>query len=71
MLCDLSGQGEDTGIDIFYAKSADQKVTYADGVYDLTGRRVMSGTVDNQALRKLPGGIYVIYRNGEKTKIYL
>jgi len=71
MLCPLGGQGEDTGIDTFFSKPVDQIVTYTDGIYDLTGRCLMSGTVDNQALRKLPAGIYVIYRNGEKSKIHL
>ena len=71
MLCPLRGQGEDTGIAQLSTMSADPKTIYADGVYDLTGRCVLRGSVAHDALRQLPGGIYVICRNGERMKIYL
>ena len=71
MLCPLHIQGEDTGIDQPSNKSSDQQFNYADGVYDLMGRRVVNGIVAGNVLRQLPSGIYIICRNGERIRIYL
>ena len=69
MLCPLLSQGVDTGIEQLPVLSPDQQSDMADGVYDLTGRCVLKGSVTRNALRLLPGGIYIVCRNGVRYKI--
>ena len=71
MLCPLRGQGDATAVVQLSTSLAASKTIHADGVYDLTGRCVLTGSVTRNALRQLPGGIYIIYRNGERIKVYL
>ena len=70
MLCPLRGHGEDTGINQLAERSHNmQKATCPDGVYDLGGRRVLSGAASMSTWRQLPRGIYVICKNGERRVI--
>ena len=69
MLCPLRSQGEDTGIDQWVQASRQQKANSADGVYDLSGRCVLSGAASAGALRQLPRGVYVVCRNGDRRII--
>lgn len=71
MLCPLSKQGEGTAVEQLAGESSAPRRFCADGVYDLTGRRVLSGLPTDNALRQLPCGIYVICRNGERLKVCL
>ena len=69
MLCPLRSPGDDTGINQQVEISRVQNTTCTDGVYDLTGRCVLSGDVSASAFRQLPRGIYVVCRNGERRVI--
>ena len=71
MLCPLTVQGEDTGIDQCPILLSDKQSVTADGVYDLTGRCILMGRFADHALRQLPGGIYIVYRNGVRKKVHL
>ena len=64
MLCPLHSQAENTGIDQRVELSQLPTALCTDGVYDLAGRRVLSGAASVSALRQLPRGIYVVCRNG-------
>jgi hypothetical protein len=68
MLCPVRSI-DDTGINQLADKSYEvRKAACADGVYDLTGRRILS-TASANALRQLPRGIYVVCINGERKII--
>ena len=70
MLCPLRSHGDDTGINQLVERPHDaQNATHPDGVYDLGGRRVLSGTASMSAWQQLPRGIYVVCRNGERRVI--
>ena len=70
MLCPLSSRGDETGIVQPAELSQDANhVTCPDGVYDLAGRRVLSGAANEHAWRQLPRGIYVVSRNGARRVI--
>ena len=69
MLCPLKSQGEDTGIDQIIDTSTRQLANAQDGIYDVTGRRVVSGAVSDKEVQRLPSGIYIICRNGERKII--
>ncbi len=71
MLCPLPAQGEESGIEQLTTMSTNQKALLADGIYDLTGRRLLNGTFTDNALRQLPNGAYIVCRNGERKKIFL
>ena len=71
MLCPLQRQGEETGIEQPCTRLQNQDKNLTDGIYDLTGRCVVTGDIANQTLRQLPSGIYVICRNGERLKAHL
>ena len=71
MLCRLRSQGDETGIDELTLQKDGTKKSFADGVYDLTGRCLMNGTVANSTLRQLPSGIYLVCRNGVRKLIHL
>lgn len=67
MLCPLHTQGEDTGIEQLSFPSskeafAERVALMPDGVYDLTGRRIALTSAE-----RLPRGIYVICKNGQRT----
>ena len=66
MLCPLHSQAENTGIDQRVELSQLPTALCTDGVYDLAGRRVLSGAASVSALRQLPRGIYVVCRNGDR-----
>ena len=68
MLCPVRSI-DDTGINQLADNSYEvRKAACADGVYDLTGRRILS-TASANALRQLPRGIYVVCINGERKII--
>ena len=69
MLCPLKSQGEDTGIDQIVDTPTRQLANAQDGIYDVTGRRVVSGAVSDKEVQRLPSGIYIICRNGERKII--
>jgi hypothetical protein len=68
MLCPVRSL-DDTGISQLAEKSHEARnANCADGVYDLTGRRILSGA-SVSALKQLPRGIYVVSINGERKII--
>ena len=74
MLCPLHVQGGDTGIDQLPSPNTlhpSPMRHYSDGVYDLTGRCVLRGSVAGHAIHQLPGGIYINCRNGVRKKVHL
>ena len=64
MFCPLRNTGEDTGIHQLAGSSPRPTSPLSGDVYDLTGRRVLSGAASGRALQQLPHGIYII--NGKK-----
>ena len=64
MFCPLRNTGEDTGIHQLAGSSPRPMSPLSGDVYDLTGRRVLSGAASGRALQQLPHGIYII--NGQK-----
>jgi hypothetical protein len=70
MLCPLRSHGDDTGINQLVERPHDaQNATHPDGVFDLAGRCVLSGSVSESAWQQLPRGIYVVCRNGVRRVI--
>ncbi len=70
MLCPLRSHGDDTGINQLVERQHDaQNATHPDGVFDLAGRCVLSGSVSESAWQQLPRGIYVVCRDGVRRVI--
>ena len=70
MLCPLRSISDDTSIDHPLESSHDMpNAALPDGIYDLAGRCVLSGSDPMNTWQQLPRGIYVVCRNGERRII--
>jgi hypothetical protein len=69
MLCPLTSQGTETGIEQIEVTALTRPSISSDGVFDLTGRCLVSGPVTDFIMRQLPHGIYVVSSKGERRLI--
>ena len=67
MLCPILSESEENGINQPAVVPQDTKDIQKDGIYDMMGRRVSSGTNADKAI--LPHGIYIESTNGVTRKV--
>ena len=51
------------------AATTNEAIEQREGVYSMTGQRLMAGTPSDTAIRRLPSGCYIVIRNGVAHKV--